>query len=367
MENKKYVYLFNEGNAKMKNLLGGKGANLCEMSNLGISVPYGFIISTEACNQFYYDGRRISDFMINEIQAALSKTEEVLGKKFGDNKNPLLVAVRSGARTSMPGIMDTILNIGLNDESVIGLANISNNERFAYDSYRRFIQMFSEVVLGLGKEGFEEILNTVKEKRGIEFDADLTTKDLKEIVVRFKKYVRKELGIDIPQDPKEQLMEAVKAIFESWNNSMADCYRKANGISCDCGTAVNVQAMVFGNMGKNSGTGVAFTRNPVTGENKIFGEYLSNAQGEDIVSGSRTPKSIEELEKDMPKVYREFIKISRKLEKHFNDMQDIEFTIEEEKLYLLQTRNGKRTRIAAAKIASDILEEGTKVNELSSF
>jgi pyruvate,orthophosphate dikinase len=367
MGNKKYVYLFNEGNSKMNNLLGGKGANLCEMSNLGIPVPYGFIISTEACSKFYQEGRSISNHIINEIEASLSKTEEVVGKKFGDNNNPLLVAVRSGARMSMPGIMDTILNIGLNDKTVIGLARISNNERFAYDSYRRFIQMYSEVVLGVERKALEDILYTVKEEKGIRFDVDLTTNDLKEIIVRFKQYIRKELKRDIPEDPKEQLIEAVKAIFESWNNPMAETYRNTNGISCDCGTAVNVQAMVFGNMGKNSGTGVAFTRNPATGENKIFGEYLSNAQGEDIVSGSRTPKSIEELEKDMPKVYREFIKISRKLEKHFNDMQDIEFTIEEEKLYLLQTRNGKRTRIAAAKIAADILEEGRKVNELSSF
>ncbi|SHH33714.1 pyruvate, phosphate dikinase [Clostridium grantii DSM 8605] len=360
MEIKKYVYLFDEGNSKMNNLLGGKGANLCEMNNLGILVPYGFIISTDACNKFYHEGRSIPEYIINEIEASLIKTEEVVGRKFGDNKNPLLVAVRSGARTSMPGIMDTILNIGLNDKSVVGLANISNNERFAYDSYRRFIQMYSEVVLGLERKEFEGILYTAKEKKGAKFDTDLNTEELKEIIVRFKEYIRKEIGRDIPEDPKVQLIEAVKAIFGSWNNPIAEVYRKTNDISCDCGTAVNVQAMVFGNMGENSGTGVAFTRNPVTGENKIFGEYLSNAQGEDIVSGSRTPKSIEELEKDMPEVYKEFIKISRKLEEHFKDMQDIEFTIEQGKLYLLQTRNGKRTRTAAVKIAADFLEEEIK-------
>ncbi|GAA0181945.1 pyruvate, phosphate dikinase [Clostridium sediminicola] len=358
MESKKYVYLFSEGNAKMKNLLGGKGANLGEMTSLGLPVPQGFTISTEACTKFYDDGKMIAESIKEEIELALKNTEEITGKKFGDIENPLLVSVRSGARISMPGMMDTILNLGLNDESVLGLAKLTNNERFAYDSYRRFIQMFSDVALGLEKRNFEDILDAVKEEKDVKFDTDLTAEDLKEVVTRYKELFKKEMGREFPQEPKEQLMEAVRAVFESWDNPRAIVYRRLNDISSDWGTAVNVQSMVFGNMGENSGTGVAFTRDPATGEKKIFGEYLINAQGEDVVAGIRTPQPIAKLEEDMPEVYREFMAIAQKLEDHYKDMQDMEFTIEQGKLYFLQTRTGKRTAPAALKIAVNLVEEG---------
>ncbi|MCY6484241.1 pyruvate, phosphate dikinase [Clostridium aestuarii] len=363
MKNQKYVYLFNEGNAGMRNLLGGKGANLAEMTNLGIPVPQGFTLSTEACTKYYEDGEIISDNIVQQIEEALSETEKVTGKKFGDKENPLLVSVRSGARVSMPGMMDTILNLGLNDESVKGVTKLTNNERFAYDSYRRFIQMFSDVAIGLEKRKFEDILDSVKEQKGVKYDTDLDAEDLKNIVVQYKQLYLKEIGKEFPQDPKEQLMESVKAVFSSWNNPRAIVYRRLNDIPASWGTAVNVQSMVFGNMGNNSGTGVAFTRNPATGENKIFGEYLINAQGEDVVAGIRTPQPISKLQQDLPKCYKEFMDIAEKLEKHYRDMQDMEFTIEQGKLYFLQTRNGKRTANAALKIAVSLVEEGTLSKE----
>ena len=354
----KYVYLFSEGDATMRNLLGGKGANLAEMTKLGFPVPQGFTVSTEACTRYYEDGKTIAPEIEAEIYAALAKTEEIVGKKFGDVDNPFLVSVRSGARASMPGMMDTILNLGLNDEVVEGLAKLTNNPRFAYDSYRRFIQMFSDVVMELSKKRFEEIIDDMKEERGITLDTEFTTEDLKEMVVKFKEFYKAEKGEDFPQDPKTQMLESVKAVFRSWDNPRANVYRRMNDIPYSWGTAVNVQAMVFGNMGDTSGTGVAFTRDPATGEKKLFGEYLINAQGEDVVAGVRTPKPIAKLEEDMPDVYAQFVDIANKLEKHYKDMQDMEFTIENGKLYMLQTRNGKRTAAAAIKIAVDLVSEG---------
>ncbi len=359
----KYVYLFSEGDATMRNLLGGKGANLAEMTKLGFPVPQGFTVSTEACTRYYEDGKTIAPEIEAEIYAALAKTEEIVGKKFGDVDNPFLVSVRSGARASMPGMMDTILNLGLNDEVVEGLAKLTNNPRFAYDSYRRFIQMFSDVVMELSKKRFEEIIDDMKEERGITLDTEFTTEDLKEMVVKFKEFYKAEKGEDFPQDPKTQMLESVKAVFRSWDNPRANVYRRMNDIPYSWGTAVNVQAMVFGNMGDTSGTGVAFTRDPATGEKKLFGEYLINAQGEDVVAGVRTPKPIAKLEEDMPEVYAQFVDIANKLEKHYKDMQDMEYTIENGKLYMLQTRNGKRTAAAAIKIAVDLVSEGMITKE----
>jgi len=355
---KKYVYLFSEGDASMRDLLGGKGANLAEMTKLGLPVPQGFTVTTEACTRYYQDGKTIAPEIVEQIYEYMTKLEEITGKKFGDPTNPLLVSVRSGARVSMPGMMDTILNLGLNDETVEGLAKATNNERFAYDSYRRFIQMFSDVVMGIDKNKFEAILDEVKEENGAKFDTDLTAENLKEVVKRFKELYKKEMGVDFPQDPKEQLLEAVKAVFRSWDNPRAIVYRRLNDIPSDWGTAVNVQSMVFGNMGNDSGTGVAFTRNPATGEKALFGEFLMNAQGEDVVAGIRTPQPISSLKETMPEVYNQFVEIAEKLEKHYKDMQDIEFTIERGKLYMLQTRNGKRTAQAALKVAVDLVAEG---------
>lgn len=363
MEFEKYVYLFNEGNAKMQNLLGGKGANIAEMINLGIPVPQGFTLSTEACTKYYKDDKNLSEEVIIQIYRALAKVEELTGKKFGSPHNPLIVSVRSGARVSMPGIMDTILNLGLNDETVKALSNLTNNEKFAYDAYRRFIQMFSDIVMKIEKIKFQDILDEVKENKKVKFDNDLDSYDLKEVVEKYKALYRKEIGRKFPQDPKEQLLEGIKAVFRSWNNERAVAYRKLNNIPTEWGTAVNVQAMVFGNMGETSGTGVAFTRNPCTGENHIFGEYLINAQGEDVVAGARTPHEISRLEQELPDCYEEFINISERLERHYKDMQDIEFTIEQGKLYFLQTRNGKRTAKAALKIAVDLVKEGLITKE----
>jgi len=355
---KKYVYLFSEGDASMRDLLGGKGANLAEMTKLGLPVPQGFTVTTEACTRYYQDGKTIAPEIVEQIYEYMAKLEEITGKKFGDPTNPLLVSVRSGARVSMPGMMDTILNLGLNDETVEGLAKATNNERFAYDSYRRFIQMFSDVVMGIDKNKFEAILDEIKEENGAKFDTDLTAENLKEVVKRFKELYKKEMGVDFPQDPKDQLLEAVKAVFRSWDNPRAIVYRRLNDIPSDWGTAVNVQSMVFGNMGNDSGTGVAFTRNPATGEKALFGEFLMNAQGEDVVAGIRTPQPISTLKETMPEVYNQFVEIAEKLEKHYKDMQDIEFTIERGKLYMLQTRNGKRTAQAALKVAVDLVAEG---------
>ena len=355
---KKYVYLFSEGNKDMRELLGGKGANLAEMTLAGMPVPQGFTISTEACTQYYTDGRQINDDIQAQIYEYLAKMEEICGKKFADPVNPLLVSVRSGARASMPGMMDTILNLGLNDTVVEGLAKFTDNPRFAYDSYRRFIQMFSDVVMELSKKRFEEIIDEVKEKKGVKQDIELDTDDMKQLVVLFKAFYKKEKGVDFPQDPKVQLMEAVKAVFRSWDNPRANVYRRINEIPYDWGTAVNVQSMVFGNSGNTSGTGVAFTRNPATGEKALFGEYLINAQGEDVVAGVRTPSPISKLKEEMPEVYEQFADIADRLEKHYKDMQDMEFTIENGKLYMLQTRNGKRTAAAALKVAVDLVDEG---------
>lgn len=355
---KKFVYLFSEGNASMKNLLGGKGANLAEMTGLGLPVPQGFTITTEACTQYYEDSESINEKIENEIYAALEKSEEINGKKFGDIDNPFLVSVRSGARVSMPGMMDTILNLGLNDKSVFGLTKLTGNERFALDSYRRFIQMFSDVVMDIEKHKFEEILASIKKKRNVENDTDLNADDLREVVERYKALYLVEKGDIFPQNPKVQLIESVKAVFRSWDNPRAIIYRRMNGIGADWGTAVNVQSMVFGNMGNDSGTGVAFTRDPSTGEKKLYGEYLMNAQGEDVVAGIRTPLHISELEKEMPKVYKQFSDIATKLENHYRDMQDMEFTIEKGELFMLQTRNGKRTAESAIKIAVDLVKEG---------
>ncbi|OUP07118.1 pyruvate, phosphate dikinase [Anaeromassilibacillus sp. An200] len=354
----KYVYLFSEGNKDMRELLGGKGANLAEMTKAGMPVPQGFTVSTEACTQYYKDGRQINDEIQAEIYEYLGKMEEICGKKFADPENPLLVSVRSGARASMPGMMDTILNLGLNDVVVEGLAKFTNNPRFAYDSYRRFIQMFSDVVMELSKKRFEEIIDQKKAEKGVKLDTELDTEDMKDLVNRFKAFYKEEKGEDFPTDPKVQLMEAVKAVFRSWDNPRANVYRRMNEIPYDWGTAVNVQAMVFGNSGDKSGTGVAFTRNPATGEKALFGEYLINAQGEDVVAGVRTPSPISQLQQDMPEVYAQFAEIAGRLEKHYKDMQDMEFTIENGKLYMLQTRNGKRTAAAALKIAVDLVDEG---------
>jgi pyruvate,orthophosphate dikinase len=359
----KYVYLFKEGNASMRNLLGGKGANLAEMTGLGLPVPRGFTVTTEACTRYYEDGKMIAKEIEDQIYDALATTEQIVGKKFGDPENPFLVSVRSGARASMPGMMDTILNLGLNDEVVVGLAKLTNNERFAYDSYRRFIQMFSDVVMEVEKPKFEAILDAVKEERNAVLDTDLDADALKEVVRRFKELYKKEKGTDFPQDPRTQLMEAVKAVFRSWDNPRAIVYRRLNDIPGDWGTAVNVQEMVYGNMGNDSGTGVAFTRNPSTGEKKLYGEFLMNAQGEDVVAGIRTPQSIDTLKEVNPEVYNQFTKIAETLEKHYRDMQDMEFTIERGKLFMLQTRNGKRTAAAALKIAVDLVNEGMLTKE----
>ena len=358
MGRKQYVYLFNEGNASMKNLLGGKGANLAEMTSLGIPVPQGFTVTTEACNKYYEDGKVISKNIIDEIYEKLKILEKDTGKEFGSLTNPLLVSVRSGARVSMPGMMDTILNLGLNDDSVEVMASLTNNPRFAYDSYRRFIQMFSDVVMGVEKRLFEELIERAKEKKGVHFDTELDVNDLKELVSKFKALYKKEKKEDFPSDPKVQLVEAITAVFRSWDNPRAIVYRRLNDIPGEWGTAVNVQQMVFGNKGETSGTGVAFSRNPATGENKIYGEYLMNAQGEDVVAGIRTPQPISKLEEQNPKIYKQFIDIVNKLEHHYRDMQDMEFTIEDGVLYFLQTRNGKRTAQAALKIAVDLVGEG---------
>ena len=355
----KFVYLFNEGNAEMRNLLGGKGANLAEMTNLGLPIPQGFTVTTEACTDYYNSGKKITDEIKDQIFEALGKLEEKQGKKFGDENDPLLVSVRSGARASMPGMMDTILNLGLNDISVEGFAKKTGNPRFAYDSYRRFIQMYSDVVMEVNKSFFEKIIDELKHEKGIKFDNELTTEDLQELVKRFKKVYSDHMnGEKFPQDVNEQLMGAVKAVFRSWDNPRAIVYRRMNDIPGDWGTAVNIQAMVFGNMGDTSGTGVAFTRNPSTGEKGIYGEYLINAQGEDVVAGVRTPQPITKLAEDLPECYKEFIEIAQRLENHYRDMQDMEFTIQEGKLYFLQTRNGKRTAPAAIKIACDLVDEG---------
>ncbi|MDB8791290.1 pyruvate, phosphate dikinase [Romboutsia sp. 1001216sp1] len=358
----KYVYSFEEGNKDMRYVLGGKGANLAEMTNIGLPVPQGFTISTDACNDYYKNNETISDNIINEIEEKLKELQEKQGKTLGGEINPLLLSVRSGAVFSMPGMMDTILNLGLNDTSVVALANSTQNERFAYDSYRRFIQMFSDVAMGIPKYKFENALDKIKEAKGYTLDTELNVEDLKELVKKYKEIYTKEIKSQFPQDPKEQLMLAIKAVFKSWNNPRAIVYRKLNDIPSDLGTAVNIQSMVFGNMGETSGTGVAFTRNPSTGENKIFGEFLMNAQGEDVVAGIRTPKDISSLKEVMPKAYDEFMKITSILENHYKDMQDIEFTIENEKLYILQTRSGKRTAGASINIAVDLVGEGI-INE----
>ena len=355
---KKYCYLFTEGNAKMRELLGGKGANLAEMTNIGLPVPQGFTISTEACTQYYEDGRQINPDIQAEIMEYIDKMEKICGKKFGDKENPLLVSVRSGARASMPGMMDTILNLGLNEEVVETLAKKSGNPRWAYDCYRRFIQMFSDVVMEVGKKYFEKLIDEMKEKKGVTQDVELTAEDLKELANQFKAEYKKQLGKDFPSDPKEQLFEAIKAVFRSWDNPRANIYRMDHDIPYSWGTAVNVQMMAFGNMGDNCGTGVAFTRNPATGEKGLMGEFLTNAQGEDVVAGVRTPMPIAEMARIFPKVYEQFQEVCKILENHYRDMQDMEFTVENEKLYMLQTRNGKRTAAAAIKIACDLIDEG---------
>ena len=354
----KRVYKFEEGSASQRNLLGGKGANLAEMTNLGMPVPPGFTISTEACTDYYNDGKTISEETTKQIFDALTWLEGVRGKKFGDMEDPLLVSVRSGAPVSMPGMMDTILNLGLNDESVKGFARKTGNPRFAYDSYRRFIQMFSDVVMGQPKTLFDAILEDVKKKNGAVYDTELTAEGLQEVIAKYKELYRKQQGEEFPQDPKVQLMEAIKAVFRSWDNPRANSYRRMYDIPYELGTAVNVQSMVFGNMGNTSGTGVAFTRNPATGAKGIFGEYLINAQGEDVVAGIRTPQPITKLANDLPECYKQFMELANNLEQHYRDMQDMEFTIEEGKLYFLQTRNGKRTAQAAIQIACDLVDEG---------
>ena len=359
----KYVYSFNEGNKDMKSLLGGKGANLAEMTKIGLPVPPGFTISTEACNDYYVSNKTIKPEIVEQIEEKLAQLESELGKKLGSIENPLLVSVRSGAVISMPGMMDTILNLGLNDNTVVGLAKATDNERFAYDSYRRFIQMFSDVAMEVPKYKFENVLDKYKEQNGFKFDTELTTEHLKAIVEEFKAIYKAEVKEDFPQEPKKQLMLAVEAVFRSWNNPRAIVYRKLNDIPNNLGTAVNVQSMVFGNMGDNSGTGVAFTRDPATGENKLLGEYLINAQGEDVVAGIRTPQKIATLENIMPDIYKQFVETADKLEKHYRDMQDIEFTIEKGKLFLLQTRNGKRTAKSAINVAVDLVNEGLITKE----
>ncbi len=354
----KYIYLFSEGNGNMRELLGGKGANLAEMTNLGMPVPRGFTITTEACTQYYKDGKEINKEISAQIMEYIKKLEEITGKEFGSTDNPLLVSVRSGARASMPGMMDTILNLGLNDVVVERFAEKTGNRRFAYDSYRRFIQMYSDVVMEVGKKYFETLIDKMKEEKGVKLDTELDADDLKELARQFKEEYKEKLGTDFPSDPKEQLMGAIKAVFRSWDNPRAIYYRRMNDIPGDWGTAVNVQEMVFGNMGNTSGTGVAFSRNPATGEKGLFGEFLMNAQGEDVVAGVRTPQTIDQLANEQPEVYKQFIGIVDKLEKHYRDMQDMEFTIEEGKLFMLQTRNGKRTAAAALKVACDLVDEG---------
>ncbi|MBU3200678.1 pyruvate, phosphate dikinase [Clostridium estertheticum] len=358
MEKKKYVYHFSEGNISMKNLLGGKGANLADMTSLGIPVPKGFTVTTEACNKYYEDGQVITPEIVSEIYVKMTELENLTGKKFGSLENPLLVSVRSGARASMPGMMDTILNLGLNDKTVEVMAKLTNNPRFAYDSYRRFIQMFADVVMDVEKRNFENMMDKIKEEKGVKFDTELDADDLKKLVIQFKEFYKETKGVEFPSDPKIQLIEAISAVFRSWDNPRANVYRRLNDIPGDWGTAVSVQEMVFGNKGETSGTGVAFSRNPSTGEKGIFAEYLMNAQGEDVVAGIRTPQDISQLEKDMPKVYSEFMNIVNTLEKHNKDMQDMEFTIEDKKLFFLQTRSGKRTAQAALKIAVELVEEG---------
>ena len=363
VDKKKFVYLFSEGNGSMRELLGGKGANLAEMTNLGMPVPRGFTITTEACTQYYQDGRAINAEIQDEIMEYMGKLEDMTGKKFGDLNNPLLVSVRSGARASMPGMMDTILNLGLNDQVVEVVAKKTKNPRFAYDSYRRFIQMYSDVVMEVGKKYFEELIDDMKSKKGVTLDTELDAKDLKQLAEQFKAEYKEKIGEDFPQDAREQLMGAVRAVFRSWDNPRAIYYRRMNDIPSSWGTAVNVQEMVFGNMGDTSGTGVAFTRNPATGEKKLFGEFLMNAQGEDVVAGVRTPQTIDQLAEVMPEAYQQFVDISQKLEYHYRDMQDMEFTIENKKLFMLQTRNGKRTAAAALKIACDLVDEGMITEE----
>ena len=359
----KWVYLFSEGDATMRNLLGGKGANLAEMTKLGLPVPQGFTITTEACTQYYEDGRKINDEIMAQIMDHISKMEEITGKKFGDKENPLLVSVRSGARASMPGMMDTILNLGLNEEVVEVLAKKSGNPRWAWDCYRRFIQMFSDVVMEVGKKYFEELIDKMKAEKGVTQDVELTAEDLKELANQFKAEYKEKIGEDFPTDPKTQLMEAIKAVFRSWDTPRANVYRRDNDIPYSWGTAVNVQMMAFGNMGETSGTGVAFTRDPATGEKHLMGEFLMNAQGEDVVAGVRTPQKIDQLKEVMPEVYEQFVGICHTLENHYRDMQDMEFTIEDKKLYMLQTRNGKRTAKAALKIACDLVDEGMITEE----
>lgn len=354
----KYVYMFTEGSKDMRNLLGGKGANLAEMTNIGLPVPRGFTVTTEACTKYYEDGEKLNSSIIEEIESKIKELEKITGKTMGDTKNPLLVSVRSGARASMPGMMDTVLNLGLNDDVAEGFSEVTNNPRFVYDSYRRFIQMFADVVMGFPKSSFERLFDKIKEEKNVEYDTELNADDLKEVIEIYKGEYKKYANADFPQDPKEQLIEAVKAVFRSWNNDRAITYRRLNDIPGEWGTAVNVQEMVYGNKGETSGTGVAFTRNPATGENKLYGEYLMNAQGEDVVAGIRTPKSIETLKEVMPECYEEFKKICKILEDHYRDMQDMEFTIEDGKLFMLQTRNGKRTAKAALKIAVDLVNEG---------
>ena len=355
---KKFVYLFSEGNGSMRELLGGKGANLAEMTNLGMPVPQGFTITTEACTQYYQDGRSINEEIQDQIMEYMGKLEDISGKRFGDKNNPLLVSVRSGARASMPGMMDTILNLGLNEDVVDVLAKKSGNPRWAWDCYRRFIQMYSDVVMEVGKKYFEELIDEMKKERGVTLDTELTANDLKKLAEQFKAEYKNKIGEDFPQDPREQLMGAVRAVFRSWDNPRAIYYRRMNDIPSSWGTAVNVQMMVFGNTGDTSGTGVAFTRNPATGEKKLFGEFLMNAQGEDVVAGVRTPQTIDQLAEVMPEAYEQFVDIAQKLEYHYRDMQDMEFTIEDKKLYMLQTRNGKRTAAAALKVAVDLVDEG---------
>ncbi len=360
---KKYVYLFTEGNADMRELLGGKGANLAEMTNIGLPVPQGFTITTEACTQYYEDGRQINPEIQAQINEYIGKMEEITGKKFGDKENPLLVSVRSGARASMPGMMDTILNLGLNEEVVETIAEQSGNPRWAYDCYRRFIQMYSDVVMEVGKKYFEELIDEMKADRGVKQDVELTADDLKELAEKFKAEYKDKIGEDFPSDPKEQLMGAVKAVFRSWDNPRANVYRRDNDIPYSWGTAVNVQSMAFGNMGDDCGTGVAFTRDPATGDKGLFGEFLTNAQGEDVVAGVRTPMHISEMEQKFPEAFAQFTEVCKTLENHYRDMQDMEFTVEHGKLYMLQTRNGKRTAQAALKIACDLVDEGMRTEE----
>ena len=359
----KWVYMFTEGNADMRNLLGGKGANLAEMTNLGLPVPQGFTITTEACTQYYEDGRQINDEIMGQIMEAITKMEGVTGKKFGDIENPLLVSVRSGARASMPGMMDTILNLGLNEDVVAVLSEKSGNPRWAWDCYRRFIQMYSDVVMEVGKKYFEELIDKMKADRGVTLDVELTADDLKELAMQFKAEYKEKIGSDFPSDPKEQLVGAIKAVFRSWDNPRANVYRRDNDIPYSWGTAVNVQMMAFGNMGDDCGTGVAFTRDPATGNKGLFGEFLTNAQGEDVVAGVRTPMHIAEMEQKFPEAFKKFTEVCHTLETHYRDMQDMEFTVEHGQLYMLQTRNGKRTAQAALKIACDLVDEGMRTEE----